>query len=106
LFHYTDDSGFKAIGSQLTWLFKASKPPTRPFGAYFTTLGPGIDYLAKRLRIPKSKIEFVFCFTDGTDLKPLDGGRGQFIFYSSDDYPVEANRQIDSGLTTDVRERL
>jgi hypothetical protein len=106
LFHYTNDSGFKAIGSQTVWVFKASKPPGRPFGAYFTTLEPGTDNLAKRLRIPKAKTDFVFCFANGDDLKPLDGGRGQFVYYSPDDYAVDKSRQSDSGPTSEVKERL
>ena len=106
MFHYTDASGFKAIGSQTTWVFKASKPPGHPLGAYFTTLGPDADKLAKRLRIPKAKTEYVFSFTGDTGLKPLDGARGQFVFYSSGDYAVDQSRQIDSGPTSEVWERL
>lgn len=97
-FHYTDDRGFKAISSQVTWVFKASQPPTdHPVGAYFTTLPPKTFKLANRLRIPKRKIAFVFCFTDAGDLIPIDGDRGQFVFYSPQDYPVEKDRQTAAG---------
>jgi hypothetical protein len=88
LFHYTNEKGYKAISSQVTWLFKASKPPgDHPKGAYFTTLVPGTKNLAKRLFVRgcADKIDFVFSFSDGDDLTPLAGGRGAFIFYSVDD---------------------
>jgi hypothetical protein len=107
LSHFTDDDGFKAIGAQPVWVFKASQPPgNHSKGAYFTTLGTGEKNLAKRLRIPKAKLEYVFCFTNGDDLKPLAGGRGAYIFYSPDDYSVEKERQIDHGPTDKVAERL
>jgi hypothetical protein len=48
LFHYTNEKGYKAIGSQVVWLFKASKPPgDHPKAAYFTTLPPGTKNLGK-----------------------------------------------------------
>jgi hypothetical protein len=109
LFHYTNDKGYKAISSQQTWLFKAAKPPgDHPKGAYFTTLQPGTRNLAKRLFVRGSsdKITYVFCFSGGDDLKPLEGGRGAFIFYSEDDYPVEEERQGPHGATETVREQL
>jgi len=107
LFHYTDDDGFKAIRAHPTWVFKAAQPPgDHPRGAYFTTLRPDAANLAKRLRIPKAKIAFVFYFSNGSDLKPLEGGRGAFIFYSPDDYAVERNRQIDHGPSQEVAKRL
>jgi hypothetical protein len=90
LFHYTDGDGFNGIRAQPIWVFKAAQPAgDHPRGAYFTTLGPDTGNLAKRLRVPKAKIAFVFCFVDGSDLIPLPGGRGAFIFYSRDDYEVE-----------------
>ncbi len=52
------------------------------------------------------KIIFVFCFTGGDDLESLRGGRGAFIFYSLDDYPVEQNRQGPHGLAEKVQEEL
>ncbi|HEY7329947.1 MAG TPA: hypothetical protein VH592_20090 [Gemmataceae bacterium] len=109
MLHYTNDKGYKAISSQVTWLFKASKPPgDHPKGAYFTTLLPRTKNLAKRLFIRGcvDKIDFVFSFSGGHDLTPLDGGRGAFIFYSVDDYPVERERQGPHGPTEELREQL
>ena len=96
MFHYTNGKGYKAIVSQVIWLFKASKPPCdHPKAAYFTTLPPGTKNLAKRLFIRgcAEKIEFVFCFSGGEDLQPLRGGRGDHIFYSEEDYVVVQERQ-------------
>lgn len=109
MFHYTDEKGYKAISSQVTWLFKASKPPgDHPRGAYFTTLPPGAKNLAKRLflRGGGDKIAFVFSFSNGDDLTPLQGGRGAFIFYSMEDYSVEKERQGPHGSTAKVQEEL
>jgi hypothetical protein len=109
LFHYTDSSGYKGISAQVTWLFRASKPPgDHPKGAYFTTLPPGTRNLAKRLFVRgcADKIAFVFCFSGGEDLKRLDGGRGQFIFFSDTDYLVEKTRQGPHGPTAEALERL
>lgn len=98
--HYTNKSGYNAISSQVEWLFKASEPPAKhPKGAYFTNLGIDAPNLAKRLRIPKEKIEYYFSFVDVGDLKPLKGGRGKYIFYSEDDYTVGPERQIGKGET-------
>lgn len=106
-FHYTDNDGHNAIGSQPVWVFKAAKPPgDHPFGAYFTTLPPDAAKLALRLRIPRTKLEFVFCFSDRSDLIPLRGGRGHFIFYSPEDYSVNEDRQVASGTSGDVEEAL
>src|SRR5207253_4812627 len=97
----------KAIRAHPVWVFKATQPHgEHPRGAYFTALPPDTVNLAKRLRIPKTKIAFVFCFRDAPDLKPLEGGRGAFIFYSPDDYTVQKDRQIDHGPSEEVRERL
>jgi hypothetical protein len=109
LFHYTNDKGYKAISSQKTWLFMASKPPCdHPKAAYFTSLPPGTRNLAKRLFVRgcAEKLAFVFCFSGGGDLIPLEGGRGTFIFYSLADYPVETNRQGPHGPTAEVQEKL
>ena len=95
-FHYTNDKAYKAISSQLTWMFKASQPPrprVHPFGAYFTDLSIETPNLAKKLRVPKSKIEYFFAFEDIGDLASIEGGRGEHIFYSPDDYQVVKNRQ-------------
>jgi hypothetical protein len=52
------------------------------------------------------KTNFVFCFSGGEDLKPIDGGRGKHVFYSKEDYPVEENRQGLHGATEKVQEKL
>jgi len=109
LFHYTNDKGYKAISSQQTWLFKASKPPgNHPKGAYFTDLSPGTKNLGKRLFVRgcADKTNFVFCFSGGEDLKPIDGGRGEHVFYSKEDYQVEQDRQGHHGATARVQEEL
>lgn len=102
LFHYTDEDGYKSIASQLDWVFQASQPPgDHPVGAYFTPLTPDHSHLTSRLRIPRSKTAYVFCFRDAGDMKPLRGGRGKFIVYSSKDYVVPADRQVYHGLRAD-----
>ena len=78
------------------WRFKASQPPgaaSHPFGAYFTTLPPDTKNLTIRLRIPRVKTEYLFSFVDAKDLIPIDGDRGEFIFYSPADYFVVQDRQ-------------
>lgn len=109
MFHYTNSKGYNAIRSQLTWLFRASKPPgDHPKGAYFTTLTPGTANLGKRIFVRgcRDKLEFVFCFSGTEDLKPLPGGRGVLIFFSEDDYSVEQNRQIAHGTAWEVEKKL
>jgi hypothetical protein len=109
LYHYTNAKGYKAINSQQTWLFKASKPPgDHPQGAYFTSLAPGTRNLAKKLFVRgcADKITFVFAFSGGDDLTRLEGGRGAFVFYSVSDYSVEKERQGLHGLTEKVQEEL
>lgn len=99
-FHYTDDAGHKAIRAHPDWTFRAGQPPgSHPFGAYFTTLAPGTRHLAKRLRVPRTKLEYVFAFVGGDGLKPLRGGRGAYVFYSEWDYVVSESRQRYSGPT-------
>ncbi len=99
--HFTNRDGYNSIRSQIDWLFRAGKPPGgHPFGAYFTTLGLTTPNLAVRLRIPREKLAYFFSFVDRTgDLVPLEGGRGQFVFYSRTDYTVENPRQLESGAT-------
>lgn len=98
--HFTDDGGFKAICSQPDWRFRASQPPgDHPRGAYFTTLAPETPNLAARLRISRAKVAYVFQFVDGGDLKALRGDRGEFIFYSPEDYTVTESRHIHKGAT-------
>ena len=98
--HFTDDTGYKAIGSQPEWCFKAKQPPCdHPKAAYFTTLGPKEPNLAARLRISRAKVAFVFQFVDQGDLKALRGDRGEYIFYAEDDYLVTKDRQTHKGAT-------
>ena len=107
LFHYTDDDGFKAICAQPDWVFVASKPPgDHPVGAYFTTLEPATVNLAKKLRLPKEKLTWVFCFWGSRDLIRLDGNRGRFILFSPVEYTVRTDRQIFSGLSEEAVECL
>jgi hypothetical protein len=109
LFHYTDTKGFNAIRSQPTWLFKAFQPPCdHPKGAYFTNLPPGSINLGKRIFVRgcRDKLEFVFHFSGGDDLRPLPGGRGEVVFYSTKDYPVEHERQIVHGATKQLEEEF
>lgn len=97
--HYTDRDGFNGIKSAPVWRFLAAQPPAaqHPPGAYFTTLGRSTPLLAQRLRIPRSKIEYVFEFDDAGDLEAIDGGRGAFIFFSRTDYLVPEPRQTYAG---------
>ena len=98
MLHYTDRTSWNAIRSQSVWLFKAHKPPgPHPVAAYFTTLPPCTSNLAKRLRIPAAKTEYVFCFVDAGDLTPLPGGRGAYIFFFKGDYTVPRKRQTYCG---------
>jgi hypothetical protein len=97
-YHYTNKDGYDGIRSAKVWRFIADKPPCEhPKGAYFTDLDEQTPLLAKRLRIGKLKIEYVFKFLDVGDLQPLEGDRGQHIFYSKTDYFVEAPRQRGKG---------
>jgi hypothetical protein len=96
--HFTNQDGYNAIVAVSPWLFRAAQPPgRRPFGAYFTVLPPGTSRLAKKLRIPRDKIAYVFTFVDRGDLIPLRGGRGAYISYSPADYAVEKDRQVYAG---------
>ena len=103
LFHYTSKDGFKSISSQMTWLFRATKPPGgHRLAAYFTDYDERTKNLALKLRIPKRKLAYFFKFDDGNHvqsrvLKRLPGARGRHIFYSEADYPVEPGRQIYRG---------
>ncbi len=96
--HFTDRGGYNGIVAASPWLFRAEQPPGgHPFGAYFTVLPPHTRRLAKKLRIPREKTEYVFTFVDRGDLLPLRGGRGVFILYSPADYVVEKDRWIYAG---------
>lgn len=80
-FHYTNVDGFNGIRAAKVWRFHASQPPgDHPKGAYFTDLDERTPRLALKLRIPREKLKYVFAFQDAADLKPLPGGRGQYIF--------------------------
>jgi hypothetical protein len=103
-YHYTTMNGHKAISSQPDWTFLASKPPgPHPFGAYFTPLPPSTPRLCTKLLIPRAKVECVFEFTGGEDLLPVEGGRGQHVLYSPNDYvvPRAGGRQLYSGQTNE-----
>jgi hypothetical protein len=109
LFHYTNRAGYNAIRSQPTWLFKAFEPPGgHPKGAYFTTLPPGTVNLGKRIFVRgcRDKLEFAFHFSGSDGLQRIAGGRGEVIFCSPDDYPVEPSRQLDHGLTQELQGRF
>ena len=107
LYHYTDGRGYDAIRSQPEWIFKVSTPPgNHPRGVYFTRLGPDTSGLAKKLRVPVRKLEYVFVFTDGDDLMPIRGGRGDFVFYSPIDYTVDREHQIFAGTRERAKEYL
>lgn len=99
--HYTDRQGYNSIRAQPIWLFFALQPPPEdhPVGAYFTSLPRDTPKLAKKLLISRDKVKYVFTFVDVGDLKPLRGGRGNFIFYSPEDYPVAEDRQQFHGET-------
>src|SRR5947207_1802683 len=96
MFHYTDDHGFKAISSQQSWTFKAFEPQgPHADGAYFSILPPWTPKLARKLRLPKGKLQWLFKFDGQEGLIPLDEGkgRGEYIFYCPEDYTVEPHRQ-------------
>lgn len=101
MFHYTDRDGFQGISSAPEWLFRAAQPPAdvHPFGAYFTDLPENTPLLARKLRLSREKLHYVFEFGDRADLRRLPGDRGRYIFYSPVDYRVGRDRQIRSGLT-------
>jgi hypothetical protein len=93
------------------WLFKAGQPPPRdhPVGAYFTSLSPSPEKrraLAKKLFIPRRKCEFLFAFSGRQGLLPLEGDRGEFVFYSPVDYPVQKDRQRFEGAAADTPKEL
>jgi hypothetical protein len=99
IYHYTNKRGYNAIKATPEWCFKAFQPLAlgHPFGAYFTMLGPETPNLAKRIRVPREKIEFTFSFLDQNDLTPLRGGRGTHICFSPADYTVAQDRQLYHG---------
>ena len=103
--HFTNKAGFHGIRSAQPWLFRAHQPPAtyNPPGAYFTTWGPKEKDLARKLRVPRAKLEYLFAFADVGDLTPIPGGRGRLgtLFYAPKDYPVQEDRQEYSGESSD-----
>lgn len=101
--HFTDKSGYNGIRSNSTWRFVACQPPARrhPKGAYFTTYEKDEKHLAKKLFVPRRKLEYLFAFNDCGGLERLPGGRGRLgkIWYSPSDYLVEKQEQLGSGET-------
>lgn len=97
-YHYTDRKGYNSLRAGVAWTFKIHQPPPRdsnhPIGAYFSTLPPWSKRLCQQLKIPKEKTEFVFAFQGGVGLSPLQGGKGDRIYYSEVDYVVEKPRQL------------
>jgi len=112
-FHYADRTGWNGIRSQRDWLFQARQPkdPDRPVGAYFTDIEPSesnLRTLYKRIRVPKPKQEFVFCFVGREGLRQWNEGRGRDrrIFYSPTDYVVAEQRQRYEGRTDQLAQRF
>lgn len=104
IYHYTDRDGYNAIVAQPVWQFLAAQPPgdpaDHPFGAYFTDYPPGTKNLARRLGIPRRKLEWGFVIGGGADLLALPNVRGEHIFYSPVDYLVPRGpRQVNHGST-------
>lgn len=98
--HFTNKDGYKGIRSTPAWRFRAARPPdARPLGAYFTTLPRDAPNLAARLGIPRSKVAYVFEFRGQTGLRPLRGGRGEYVFYCPEDYVVIEERHVGCGET-------
>jgi len=103
MFHYTDDDGHKAISAQMDWLFKASQPPgDNERGVYFTTLRPDANRFSARTRIPKDKQRCVFAFRGDEGLRPKEGGKGAYIFWTPDDYLVVESRQVYDGPSEEL----
>ena len=98
--HFTNKTGFNGIRSAPDWRFRAAKPPdARPFGSYFTILTQDAPNLAARLGVPRAKVAYAFEFRGDAGLHSLRGGRGEYVFYSPDDYMVIKDRQIGCGET-------
>ena len=100
VYHYTDQSGWNAIRSQVDWLFKASQPPgDRPYGVYFTTLRIDAPKFHKKTRIPVEKQEYVFAFAGNEELEQRDDGKRPYILVSAQDYLVVKDRQRYNGIS-------
>jgi len=112
IFHYTDRPGYAGISSQPDWKFEARLPPAahRPKGAYFTNLAPTpqqLSTLCARIRIPRSKLSFGFCFAGTDGLVQLNHGRGRdrYIYFSKSDYIVTklSGRQRAAGTIAELQ---
>ena len=100
LFHYTDRAGYNAIVASSPWRFRAGQPPgEHEVGAYFTRYDPPRPLY--KLGIPAEKREYLFCFADLGDLRPIRGGRGAYVVYSPTDYEVGVSHQVYHGATAD-----
>src|SRR2546423_10995701 len=99
--HYTNLKGFNGIRAVSPWCFKATRQRlrTKRRAAYFTTLLPSDPNFVRRVRLPKKKREYRFCFTDIGDLSPIPGPGGKYVFFSPGDYYVDTPRQLYSGAT-------
>lgn len=113
MFHYTDKVGWNAVRSQPVWRFKVNQPhdPNRPCGTYFTDIEPtpaNLRTLYKRIRVPKTKQEYVFWFEGDYGLIQLNAGRGRDrrIWFSPLDYDVAEARQRYAGSTDDIEEHF
>ena len=107
-FHYTDKKGHDGIQGE-PWRFQVHQPRAkeRPLGAYFTNLAPtaeNLRVLHKKIRVPKKKRAYVFCFNGTSGLGHLNEARGrdQYILYSQTEYTVENERKEQFGLTEQI----
>ena len=95
IYHYTSKQGYNIISSQKPFVFKASTPVHgNPSGVYLTTKSPEALIQTtngfKKLGLTSDKSSHYFEFTmDDSKLKPLKGGRGDFILYHDGDLVVD-----------------
>ncbi len=108
MFHYTNDRGYKAISSQQPWLFKASKPPCNHPRELTSRTSPGNEKSGQATLRPRlrGQNEFRVLLFGDEDLRSIEGGRGEHIFYSREDYPVVKERQGPHGETVEVQKEL
>ena len=95
VYHYTSKEAYKAITSSKNFLFKASTPGKgHPTGVYLTNMSPAD--LAKvtggyksKLGLTRDKSQYYFEFSiPKSELKSIKGGRGQHIFYHSENLTI------------------
>jgi RHS repeat-associated protein len=103
VFHYTDKSSFNTINSSNPLHFKASQPrarPDNPKGVYLTTKAPDeVDF--GKIGMVRSKGTHVFDFVvERQKLRPLRGGRGEYVLYSPTDLYVPRSDVNYAGLTS------